>query len=45
VEILGSPDLYVQRYSMINLTCVMHNVPNPPNIIHWYHGNKVSLLP
>ena len=41
VEILGAPDLYIQRKSMINLTCIMHNVPEPPASVLWYHNNKV----
>ncbi|XP_047735780.1 uncharacterized protein LOC125177660 [Hyalella azteca] len=40
VEILGSPDLYVQRHSMINLTCVLHDIPEPPAYIYWFHRNK-----
>ncbi|KAF2367272.1 Immunoglobulin-like domain [Trinorchestia longiramus] len=40
VEILGAPDLYVQRYSMINLTCVLYDVPEPPASILWFHGNE-----
>ncbi|XP_069159513.1 hemicentin-2 isoform X3 [Procambarus clarkii] len=39
-EILGSPDLYVQKSSMINLTCVLHDLPEPPAYVLWYHGNK-----
>ncbi|XP_063871854.1 zwei Ig domain protein zig-8-like isoform X1 [Scylla paramamosain] len=39
-EILGSPDLYVQKASMINLTCILHNLPEPPAYVFWYHGNK-----
>ncbi|XP_076036616.1 uncharacterized protein LOC143022349 [Oratosquilla oratoria] len=40
VEILRAPDLYVQRDSMINLTCILHDVPEPPVFVLWYHGNK-----
>ncbi|XP_045126290.1 zwei Ig domain protein zig-8-like isoform X3 [Portunus trituberculatus] len=39
-EILGSPDLYVQKGSMINLTCVLHDLPEPPRYVRWYHSNK-----
>ncbi|XP_064089129.1 zwei Ig domain protein zig-8-like [Macrobrachium nipponense] len=39
-EILGSPDLYVQRDSMINLTCILHDLPEPPAFVLWYHTNK-----
>ncbi|XP_069951322.1 zwei Ig domain protein zig-8 [Cherax quadricarinatus] len=39
-EILGSPDLYVQKGSMINLTCVLYDLPEPPLYVRWYHSNK-----
>ncbi|KAK8394323.1 hypothetical protein O3P69_006492 [Scylla paramamosain] len=39
-EILGSPDLYVQKASMINLTCILHDLPEPPEYVLWYHENK-----
>ena len=41
VEVLGAPDLFVNRASMINLTCVVHHAPVPPDSITWYHNNKV----
>ncbi|XP_066969351.1 uncharacterized protein [Macrobrachium rosenbergii] len=25
---------------MINLTCVLHNLPEPPAYVLWYHNNK-----
>ncbi|MPC57495.1 hypothetical protein E2C01_051477 [Portunus trituberculatus] len=40
-EILGFPDLYVQKASMINLTCILHDLPEPPEYVLWYHENKV----
>nr|XP_053654355.1 uncharacterized protein LOC128703636 isoform X3 [Cherax quadricarinatus] len=40
-EILGSPDLYVQKGSMINLTCILYDLPEPPAYVLWYHENKV----
>ncbi|XP_037783220.1 zwei Ig domain protein zig-8-like isoform X1 [Penaeus monodon] len=39
IEILGSPDLYVHKASMINLTCILHNLPEPPAYVLWYHSN------
>ncbi|KAK8727313.1 hypothetical protein OTU49_009810, partial [Cherax quadricarinatus] len=39
-EILGSPDLYVQKGSMINLTCILYDLPEPPAYVLWYHENK-----
>ncbi|XP_063843322.1 zwei Ig domain protein zig-8-like isoform X1 [Scylla paramamosain] len=40
VEVLGAPDIYVNRASMINLTCVVYHAPYPPEAITWYHGNE-----
>jgi hypothetical protein len=47
-EIIGAPDLYIESGSTINLTCVVHNSPEPPAFIFWNHNNAVSatwLLP
>ncbi|KAA0202227.1 hypothetical protein HAZT_HAZT009555 [Hyalella azteca] len=41
VEVLGGPDVYVNRASMINLTCIVHHAPFPPEAITWYHNNQV----
>ncbi|XP_066988034.1 opioid-binding protein/cell adhesion molecule homolog isoform X1 [Macrobrachium rosenbergii] len=43
-EILGSPDVYVQRHSMINLTCVLYDLPEPPAYVLWYHNNEVMSI-
>ncbi|KAK8747638.1 hypothetical protein OTU49_016510, partial [Cherax quadricarinatus] len=40
VEVLGAPDIYVNRASMINLTCIVHHAPYPPEAITWYHNNQ-----
>ncbi|XP_076055282.1 zwei Ig domain protein zig-8-like [Oratosquilla oratoria] len=40
VEILGAPDLFINRASMINLTCVIYHSPIPPAKIEWFHNNK-----
>ncbi|XP_003737366.1 zwei Ig domain protein zig-8 [Galendromus occidentalis] len=39
--ILESPELYVNSGSTINLTCVIHDRPQPLAHIFWYHGDKV----
>uniref|UniRef100_A0A1A9WRG5 Ig-like domain-containing protein n=1 Tax=Glossina brevipalpis TaxID=37001 RepID=A0A1A9WRG5_9MUSC len=39
--ILGGPDLYVDKGSTINLTCVIKFSPEQPTHIFWYHQNKV----
>eukprot|EP00093_Oithona_nana_P012720 12720.XXX_330409_327805_1 [CDS] Oithona nana genome sequencing. len=43
-EILGSQeyeDVYVKFGDMINLTCVVSDVPAPPKHVFWYHDEKV----
>ena len=45
-EILGSQeyeDVYVKFGDMINLTCVVSDVPAPPKHVFWYHDEKVNL--
>lgn len=42
-EIIGAPDLYIESGSTINLTCVVHNSPEPPAFIFWNHNNAVSV--
>ncbi|KAL9904756.1 defective proboscis extension response 10 isoform 4-T10 [Glossina fuscipes fuscipes] len=39
--ILGGPDLYVDKGSTINLTCVIKFSPEQPTHIFWYHQDKV----
>lgn len=41
VRISGSPDLHVDSSSMINLTCVISDSPEPPAYIFWYHNDQV----
>lgn len=41
-EILGAPDLYINRGSTINLTCVVLQSPEPPSFIFWNHNDVVS---
>ncbi|KAG5672143.1 hypothetical protein PVAND_002297 [Polypedilum vanderplanki] len=40
-EIIGAPDLYIESGSTINLTCVVHNSPEPPAFIFWNHNNAI----
>lgn len=43
--ILGGPDdLYVDKGSSINLTCLIRFSPEPPNYIFWYHQNEVRIV-
>ncbi|XP_071520588.1 protein sidekick-2-like [Panulirus ornatus] len=36
-ELLGDGEVYLDRGSTLNLTCVVHFSPTPPEFILWYH--------
>nr|XP_012232392.1 PREDICTED: uncharacterized protein LOC105678008 isoform X2 [Linepithema humile] len=40
-EILGAPDLFINRGSTINLTCVVLQSPEPPAYIFWNHNDAI----
>ncbi|XP_033330957.1 zwei Ig domain protein zig-8 isoform X2 [Megalopta genalis] len=40
-EILGAPDLYINRGSTINLTCIIWQSPEPPAYIFWNHKDAI----
>ncbi|XP_052751575.1 tyrosine-protein phosphatase Lar-like isoform X3 [Galleria mellonella] len=40
-EIIGGPDLYIDRGSTINLTCVVLYSPEPPAYIFWNHNDAI----
>uniref|UniRef100_A0ABD2X8G9 Ig-like domain-containing protein n=1 Tax=Trichogramma kaykai TaxID=54128 RepID=A0ABD2X8G9_9HYME len=40
-EILGGPDLYIDRGSTINLTCIVQQSPEPPAYIFWNHNDAI----
>ncbi|KAF6207678.1 hypothetical protein GE061_016125 [Apolygus lucorum] len=40
-EIIGGPDLYIDRGSTINLTCVVLFSPEPPAYIFWNHNDAI----
>ncbi|XP_030755889.1 uncharacterized protein LOC115882155 isoform X1 [Sitophilus oryzae] len=40
-QILGGPDLHVDKGSTINLTCSIKFMPEPPAYIFWYHHDDV----
>jgi len=42
-EVLGGPDMHVDRGSTINLTCVSRFSPKPPPDVIWYHNDKVKV--
>lgn len=41
-EISGAPDLFINKYSTINLTCLVKYAPEPPSTIVWSHDHEVS---
>lgn len=41
-ELLGDGDVFLDNGSTLNLTCVVHFSPTPPEFILWYHRDKVS---
>jgi hypothetical protein len=43
-DIIGGPDLFIDRGSTINLTCVVLYSPEPPAYIFWNHNEAVSTV-
>lgn len=41
-DIIGGPEIFIDRGSTINLTCVVLHSPEPPSYIFWNHNNVVS---
>lgn len=41
--IVGYPDLYVNKGSTINLTCVVKYAPEPPPSMTWSHNAEVNI--
>ncbi|XP_003491137.1 zwei Ig domain protein zig-8-like [Bombus vosnesenskii] len=39
-EIAGAPDLFINKYSTINLTCLVKYAPEPPSTIVWSHDHE-----
>ncbi|XP_014212460.1 uncharacterized protein LOC106642229 [Copidosoma floridanum] len=40
-EILGTPDLFIDVGSTINLTCIIQHSPEPPAYIFWNHNDTI----
>ncbi|CAG9760075.1 unnamed protein product [Ceutorhynchus assimilis] len=40
-EIVGGPELFIDRGSTINLTCVVRHSPEPPAYIFWNHNDGI----
>lgn len=43
-EIAGGPDIFINKDSTINLTCLVRYAPEPPSTIVWIHDHKVSWI-
>ena len=41
-EINGGPDLFINKGSTINLTCIVKYAPEPPPAVVWKHNRDVS---
>lgn len=42
--ILGGPDLYLEGGSTVNLTCIVHHLPEPPLSITWSKDGEVTII-
>lgn len=42
-EINGGPDLFINKGSTINLTCIVKYAPEPPPAVIWKHNRDVSI--
>jgi len=40
-EIAGSPDMYVESGSDVNLVCSLRNYTMPPPFVFWYQGRHM----
>ncbi|KAF7492828.1 hypothetical protein SSS_09186 [Sarcoptes scabiei] len=40
-KIIEGPTLYLSSGSILNLTCVVRDSPEPPDYIFWYHNGQV----
>ncbi|KAK3911825.1 Twitchin [Frankliniella fusca] len=40
-EIVGGPELFIDRGSTINLTCVILFSPEPPAYVYWNHNDSI----
>ncbi|XP_050524083.1 zwei Ig domain protein zig-8-like isoform X3 [Daktulosphaira vitifoliae] len=38
--IIGGPDMFINKGSTMNLTCIIKHSPEPPPLIYWTHDSK-----
>lgn len=43
-EIVGGTDLFINKGSTINLTCIVRYAPEPPPAMTWSHNREVNYL-
>lgn len=41
-EIIGESEMYINKESTMNLTCVVRHSPEPPLTIYWTHDHEVG---
>lgn len=39
--LLGGPEMYINKGSTVNLTCIIKHSPEPPPAIYWTHNSQV----
>lgn len=40
-SIIGEPEMFIDKDSTMNLTCVVRHSPEPPTAIYWTHDHEV----
>lgn len=41
-DVVGGPDLFINKGSTINLTCLVKYAPEPPSAMVWSHNQEVK---
>ena len=41
--VLGTPEMYIDTGSTVNLTCIVQGLNEPPTSIQWTHNGYVSI--
>uniref|UniRef100_A0A8D9F664 Neuronal growth regulator 1 n=2 Tax=Cacopsylla melanoneura TaxID=428564 RepID=A0A8D9F664_9HEMI len=39
-QVIGGPDMYINKGSTMNLTCIIKHSPEPPPAIYWLHNTE-----
>lgn len=42
-SIVGEPEMFIDKDSTMNLTCVVRHSPEPPTAIYWTHDQEVLI--